>query len=238
MKKMLSNKKFLIVLAILAVGTMIYSFLPKKIITPTLLSSTPIEKSTKASVFDPLKFTYDQPVLLSKIKATSIPEENWNIEQDSPTSIILTHKRFLLTNQPYVVNIYYNDKLANTLSFTTKAEQNDPRYLQTVQATMDRDFPLALKLPYSTDSYRVVYSAPMTLEISIKNPNILPDKATSDIKSWVTSVGGDASAHKYIISDKPLPSSTPTGIPTNRNTGTSSPSPTPFNWDTLQDDGT
>ncbi|MEI8232386.1 MAG: Ig-like domain-containing protein [bacterium] len=236
MHKILTNKKFLIALAIIAIIALFFSFLPKRVITPTLLSSIPVDKATKVSVFEPLSFTFDQNLLPNLVTINSIPEESWDIEQEGPNKIILNHKKFLIVNQSYVVSVYYNKKLASTITFTTKAEQNDPRYLQTVQTTMDRDYPIAVKLPYSTDSYRVVYSAPMILEISLKNENITPEKAFSDIRAWVTSVGGDASAHKYIISDKPLPSTT-TPTPATP-TKTSKPSPTPFDWDTLQDDGT
>ena len=237
MYKILTNKKFLIGLAILALATLIVSLFPKASSTPTLITSTPADKATKVSVFEPLSLTYNQNVLPYLFTISSIPEEIWDIKQEVPDSIILEHKRFLVVNQLYVITIHYDSKLVNTLSFTTKAEQNDPRYLQTIQATMDRDYPLATKLPYNTDLYRVVYSAPMVLEITIKNPNITPEKAFSEIRAWVTSVGGDANAHKYVVSDKPLPSALPlTSTPSSLKS--SSPSPTPFDWDNLKDDGT
>jgi len=241
MKKLL-NKKNLIVLAIIAIGFFIFSILYKpEPPLPQLLLSSPAEGSARASLTDPIQLKFDQELDPTLITVTSIPIEEWSVQSgDNKFVIILKSKQYLHVETKYILNILYNKQQVSTLNFKTIAQQGDPRYTQEVLKEMDRDYPLATKLPYNTDLYRVVYSAPMTLEISIKNENILPEKAFSEIRAWVTSVGGDASAHKYVISDKPLPSSTPTGIPENGNTEKPkiSPSPTPFNWDTLQDDGT
>ncbi len=66
-----------------------------------------------------------------------------------------------------------------------------------------RDYPLAQKLPYSTPDYRVVYSSPMTLEITLKNSNLTSVEVIDEIKSWVTKNGGDVANHKYVIAPAP-----------------------------------
>lgn len=238
--KNLLNKKNIIILAVIAVVFLIFSlFYKPKQPLPQLLLSSPTEGSARASLTDPIQLKFDQELDLTLLTVTSTPIEEWSIQPgDNKFVVILKSKQYLHVETKYALNINYNKQPITTLNFKTIAQQGDPRYTQEVLNEMARDYPIAVKLPYSTDLYRVVYSAPMILEITIKNENILPEKAFSEIRAWVTSVGGDADAHKYVISDKPLPSSTPTGILENGNTRTPSPSPTPFNWDNLQDDGT
>jgi hypothetical protein len=237
MKKLLT-KKYIIILGIIAFLFLIFSLIYKPIEPlPQLLTSLPAQDSQKVSLTDPVRLKFDQEVDPSLLTITSTPTEEWFIQAgDDKSIIILKSKQYFHVETKYVINISYKNEPISTLNFKTIAQQGDPRYTQEVLSEMDRDYPIAVKLPYTSNLYRVIYSAPMTLEISIKNDNILPEKAFSDIRAWVTSVGGDADAHKYVISDEPLPSAAPTVTTTP--TKTSSPSPTPFNWDTLEDAGT
>ena len=41
--------------------------------------------------------------------------------------------------------------------------------------------------------------------IALKNPNLTSAEAIDEVKSWITANGGDAGAHKYVVSYKPLP---------------------------------
>ena len=61
---------------------------------------------------------------------------------------------------------------------------------------MARDYPLATKVPYENNDIKIVYSAPMALEITLKNPNLTSAEVIEAVKSWVTQNGGDADAHK------------------------------------------
>ncbi|MFH2085527.1 MAG: Ig-like domain-containing protein [bacterium] len=231
MFKLLTNKKFLLSLAALAFITLIFSLFPKKQALPTIIASNPDSNATQVSVYNPLEITFDQDISPTSFSITSIPSEDWSLSLKSPRVLTLSHTLYLQTNKLYTLNLSYNNQSLTTLTFTTKEERNDPRYLQDVQKDMDRDYPLATKLPYNTPSYRVVYSAPLTLEITLKSQTISSTKAIADIKSWVTQNGGDAAAHKYVIGTGPLPSSA--GIPENRNTGTPNPSPTPIPSESL-----
>jgi hypothetical protein len=130
---------------------------------------------------------------------SSVPEENWNVSQTDTQTLSLGHSQYLKSNTSYLINIIYKTKPLTSLAFITAGGQADPRYYQQVQADLSSKYPLATYTPYDTPLYRVVYSAPMTLEITLKSPTISRAQAISDIKSWVTSIGGDASSHQYVI---------------------------------------
>lgn len=232
-------KKILVALTIISIGAFILSFfITKKL---TIISTYPVKDSNLSNLNSPIVLEFNQKINLNDFKLEIIPIETFVSEQEVDTKITLKINKTLQINTKYSLKIVYKDKLIDTLSFTTNAPkdtQYDARFNQDVQNELDTQYPLIKKTPYNTTLYRVVYSAPMTLEITIKNENILPEKAFSEIRAWVTSVGGDADAHTYVISDKPLPS--PAIVPTKAGSfaPTTIPSPTPFNWDTLQDDGT
>ncbi len=238
MKKLLS-KKYIIVLGVFALLFFIFSLFYKPIKPfPTLLSSLPNQDAQKVSLTDPVRLKFDQAIDPNLLTISSAPAEEWSIQAgDDKSIVVLKSKKYFHVETKYSVSISYKNELITTLNFKTIAQQGDPRYTQEVINEMGRDFPLGKFTPYNTDLYRVVYSGPMILEITIKNPNITPEKAFSEIRTWVTSVGGDSNAHKYVISDKPLPSPAPVSSGSS-NLKSSSPSPTPFDWSTLKDDGT
>lgn len=232
MKKFL-NKKILIILSIITLIILIFSlFYKSKLPSPQLLSSSPTSNSQRVSLTGSIQLKFDQNIDLARLTVTSNPPEDWSIQSgDDNSLIILRSKQYLRVETEYFLSILYDKQLISTLNFRTTPQQGDPRYTQQVLQEMARDYPLSVKLPYSTSQYRVVYSAPLTLEITIKNPNLTSAQAISEIKSWVTSVGGDAGAHKYVIGTNPLPSdiSSSAAVPAK----TASPSPTPFNWDAV-----
>lgn len=203
--------------------------------SPTLLSSNPANESTKVGLYQNINLRFDIPINGQTLLITSYPDEKWTVTNTDQKSIEVAHKSALAPYTDYLITIKNGSTTLATIAFTTIKSQSDPGLVQAIEEQMVKDYPLAKQTPLSNDAYYVVYSAPMTLEIYIKNENIIPEKAFSEIRTWVTSVGGDADAHKYVISDKPLPSITP--ITTSTPTEAPSPSPTPFNWDNLGDDG-
>ena len=209
------KQRLIIILSVLALFIIIILTLRQSspLPIPTMLSSQPTSNSQNASVFSPIKLIFDSPLDPSLISISSTPPEVWT-PQVSGNNLTLTHEQFFHANQEYSVNIYYNDSLLTTLNFKTHAEQNDPRYLQTVQEEMDHDYPLATSFPYETSVLRVVYISPMTLEITLKSDSLTEKEAMSQIKSWVTKNGGDSTTHKYQVISAPESTPTPTESPT------------------------
>jgi methionine-rich copper-binding protein CopC len=208
MKKLL-NKKFFTILSVIVFIFLIFSlFYKPKPALPKIISSLPSANSTSVLVTDPIQLKFDQPVDPSLLTVSSNPPEVWAIQSgDDNTIATLKSKQYLRAETPYSLSILYHNQPTFTLNFKTIPQQGDPRYTQGVLQEMSHDYPLAKFTPYETTQYLVVYSSPMTLEITLKSPNIPHDQAISDIRAWVTSVGGDATAHQYVIATQsPAPS--------------------------------
>lgn len=168
-------------------------------VLPKIISSNPVNNFANMTAVDPIILKFDIPVSGNNITISSTPTESWGVSQIDALTISLNHSQYLLSNANYSIMISYKGKQIGTLDFKTVGGGADPRYYQKIQTTIDKDYPIGTKLPYDTPSYRVVYSAPLTLEITLKSPSISRDQAIADIKAWVASVGGDAAAHQYVV---------------------------------------
>ena len=209
-KQFLTSKKFLTALAVLALGTLIFSFF-KPVFKPKLISSVPTNNSTKFGLVNqPITFTFANPINSSEFILTSTPDAEWQLTQVGPKSLVTQHSKPLLRLTKYTLNLLWNNTLLTSFSFTTEDTQTDYELIEDIKTEVARDFPLASKLPYETTQYKVVYSAPLTLVITIKNPLLTSAKAIEDIQSWVKSQGFDPATHKFVVvaaSPTPTPSS-------------------------------
>ncbi len=209
--KNIKQKLIIAGVIITAVTITIFIYLSqKKVITPTstpilITKSAPSEGSIGVSVFDPISITFNQPVDSVSVTVMSEPSENWTTSQISPNIIKVDHKLYLKVSTTYKLNILQHGNLVGTLVFETAREQNDPRQLQNLQLELDKNYPLASLTPYQTPDYRVVYSAPLTLGITLKT-SIEKQTAISQVQTWVKSNGVDPETHKYIVTN---PSTTP-----------------------------
>jgi len=196
-------------LALLFIASLIFIFMSisthkKKTVTVEniqIISSVPANESSSFSVFDPIVLTFNQEINPTSINVFSDPYEVWSVYQRSENSVVLNHKSYLSVATKYKLTISYNNKVVGTLNFETAKEQNDPKLLQSLQLEMDRDYPLAKLTPYETPDYKVVYVAPLTLEISIKS-QINSQTAIEKVQSWVKQNGIDPSTHKYVVAQQ------------------------------------
>lgn len=204
------------IIAVVVVTIIILFFQKKSPITQMQLaitSSTPAGNSIGVSVFDPVTITFNQNVNASDFTAASDPGEDWTIIQSSPNTIEIDHKLYLRVFTDYKLTVFQHSTTVDVISFQTAQEQNDPRLLQTIQSQTDKDYPLASLLPYENSYYRVVYSAPLTLEIDLKGSGINPQDAITQVQQWVKSNGVDPATHKYIVVAATV-TSTPSASPT------------------------
>ena len=201
MKQFFRKKTIFILLAVTLVVVVVSLFYRPVNPLPNIISTSLTTSSTKVNYFDPLRLKFDQSINPSLLSIKSVPEESWSVTSaiGDPTSIVLDHAQYFRVNTDYSLTIFYNNQQIHVLKFRTTPQQSDPRYVQEVNKEMARDYPLATKVPYENNDIKIVYSAPMTLEITIKNGSISSQAATEEVKSWVTSVGGDAATHKYVI---------------------------------------
>lgn len=175
---------------------------------PLIISSDPANNAQSVISPDTIKLKFDQNLDISLLRVESSPPEDWSIQSGlDPTLVILKSKQYFHADTLYSISLFYNEKQLPPLTFKTIHQQGDPRYTRQVLTDMERDYPLAQKLPLKTPQYRVVYSAPMTLEITILNPNLTSSEVVDDIKTWVIQNGGNAATHKYVVAT-PKPTST------------------------------
>jgi hypothetical protein len=200
MMKMLSNKKFLIFLGLITFVVFLFSFLYKPPVPlPTITTTSPLQNSNKVNYFDPLLIKFDGVVDHTLVTITSSPAEDWIISNSNKDSLEVKSKQYFRVDTNYTVNIFYNKTHIYTLNFKTIPQQSDPRYAQEVMAEIERDYPLSTKLPYETDEYSVLYSTPLTLEITLKTENLENDRVIAEVKAWVTRMGGNANSHKFVV---------------------------------------
>lgn len=191
---------FVFILAILAFFVF-FKFFQKetvKIIPLSIESSVPANGSDSVSVFDPIIIKFNQNINSKDLYISSEPFESWDISQYSPNSIQVNHQEYLRVATQYKLLILKNGTLIGTITFKTAHEQNDPRFLQTLQSELNKDYPLISLTPYETSNYKVVYIAPLTLEIELKN-QMDQQTVISQVKLWVKSNGIDPSTHKYNV---------------------------------------
>jgi hypothetical protein len=200
MKNIFRNKKILaitILVATVIAGLLLLT--NRTVALPKIVASAPAAGSTTGDIFKPVIVQFDIPVMAADINISSSPEEIWTIKQESPNSIALLHQEIFHPATFYVVNLSWQARPLPSLSFTTQAAQGDPRLVQKLTDELNRDYPLAKLTPHETPLYRVVYTAPMTLEIELINLNITSQEAIGEVKAWVRSQGGDVDVHKYTV---------------------------------------
>jgi len=200
MKKYINTKNLIILSIIAGFFTIISIIYQPKIDPPKLILSSPTQNFQKMSVTEPILLKFDKMVDPSLITIKSTPEEVWQLlNSNDPYTASFKSVQYLHVDTIYSLAIMYEDQLLTTLDFKTIPQQGDPRYTQEVLKEMDRDYPLAQKLPLKTAQYRVVYSSPLTLEITLINPNFTSEEIIEEVKSWVTQNGGDVVVHKFVI---------------------------------------
>lgn len=169
---------------------------------PKLIEPIPKTIPNLADPNAPLTLMFDRAVALNDFSFTLKPAEEIMPEATDQTTIVINFKKPRAINLKYLLTANYKNSPLFELTFTTNVSQNtqyDARFNQEIQKELDQDYPLITQTPHNTPLYRVVYSAPMTLEITIKNPSIGSTEAIADAKEWVRSLGGDVEAHKYVI---------------------------------------
>ena len=188
------------ILAFLTISSIVLVLFAKKSPpTPKITSTTPIDQSQNIDLTMIPAYFFDIPISISDITITSNPVFNFQLVQQNTNTLIATHTLNFQPATTYVITIDWQNNNIFTHSFTTVKSQVDSLLIQNMKDELARDYPLGQLTPYTTSSYRVVYSAPMTLEITLKNKDVSPEKAIADIKSWVSNNGGDVSAHQYTI---------------------------------------
>lgn len=204
----LFTKKRLIALATIVALAVVISFVsslsqPK----PSLVGVSPKDQATNVSLTDPIVYTFvEQNLTASDFSLNSSPNHQWTLSING-NGVIATPQSHLDSEKKYTLTLQWKGQTVSTITLTTQPTQTDYQLIDEIKNEVAQDYPLAAQIPYETNLLRVVYSAPLTLEITLKSPVLSSAQAISQVKAWANSKGGDASVHKYIvIPASPLPS--------------------------------
>lgn len=197
------TQKYIIVgLGILALVTTAVSFILKKPPTlPIIIETIPPNSSIKVPLDQDLRISFNSPIDFNLITINSIPNEQWIISEISSKEIQLKHRYALYPNTLYRLNILYDLQRVGELSFTTITSQSDPRLVQEIEDEVRRDYPLASKTPLERPGFSVVYSKPLTLEITLKEGIEERSEIINAVRDWVRENGLDPSSHSYVFSN-------------------------------------
>lgn len=188
-----------LVLGGLFLASLIFLLWPKSPKLPPLKSSVPADGAVSVALASPVTFVFDVVVSLADFSLSSTPSLKWTLSQPNSNTILASRSPAFQPSTTYSLSLSWRNQPLTALSFTTIKAQVDPLLLQQMEEELARDYPLANFTPYETSLYRVVYLAPLVLEITLKNPNLTSEEAIADIRRWVTSKGGDATAHTYTV---------------------------------------
>ncbi len=166
---------------------------------PKLVATLPEPDSTKVSLNAPITLIFSKPITTKEINLRSFPEEQFKVTQTKPNQLTFTHQLAFYQNRAYIINIYYHQELIYTLHFTTIKSQNDPRQIQLLELKTKQEYPLAKYTPYETNQFEVVYTAPKTLQITLKQPKLNRNLILNQVRQWVKNHGQDPSSHQYVF---------------------------------------
>ncbi len=166
---------------------------------PKLVATNPISNSANILLVTPIKLKFSKPINLQDVRLESSPKETFTPSQPQPNTLIFKHQLPFYQNKPYTINVYYRQKLIYTLHFTTVKSQNEPRQLQLLEQQTKRDYPLAQDTPYNTNQFEVVYIAPKTLQITLKQTNLNHNLILNQVRQWVKNHGQDPNSHQYVF---------------------------------------
>lgn len=199
---LLTNKKLLIGFGIFTLLFFIASLILKPATPlPEVIKTNPTDHSTKVNYFDSISYTFNQDIDPNLLKLTSIPEENWAFQPISARSASFSPAQYFQVNTQYSLSLSYNNHPIHTLTFTTLPQQSDPRYVQEVNNELKRDYPLAVKTPLDRPGFSVVYSKPLTLEITLKEGVEERSEIINTVRDWVKENGLDPDSHSYTFSN-------------------------------------
>ncbi|MFH1244553.1 MAG: Ig-like domain-containing protein [bacterium] len=189
--------RFLLPLALLVI--LVIFFLTRPTSLPNLTSTSPTDKSIGVALLPEITLRFADDLPDTPITLSSMPEVSYR-----PTTILARELGFtpsapLSPNTTYRLSIQLGGSVLHQFSFTTKVTQTDQVVLDQIHLELKDKYPLAQKTPYSTPEYRVIYSAPLTLEITLKTSALTPAQAISQIQSWVKSQGLDPTTHQFLV---------------------------------------
>ncbi len=198
-KSIVTSKKFLIVFSVISLLTLAISFVKPRVSLPLIFTTLPINNASMVPVIAPIEYVFEKPITASDFSIKSTPAMDWTITQKDSSTLIVTHKAPMKRSIKYIVNLSWKNTQINELIFTTQDTETDYVLIDKLKNEVARDYPLSKLTPYEGLGFTVVYSAPLTLQITLINPSLTENEVVEEVRVWVTKNGGNATAHKYIV---------------------------------------
>lgn len=168
--------------------------------TPVSISSTlPAHEAVKVSLLPTLTLTFAEGPGNTPITLQSDPPFESRLIDVKSNALSFTPTTALTPNTQYIITVLANGHSIYTFRFTTLTPPTDQVLIDNLHQELKDNYPLSSKTPYTTSNYRVIYSAPLTLEITLKNATLSSAQAVAEVKSWVESQGLDPSSHQYLV---------------------------------------
>jgi hypothetical protein len=199
MKSLFLKYKNHLVLILVVLSVVLFLFGGKTQKPPTIKALSPLDRAQNVDLRSSIYYSSDNPLILSEITISSSPSLDFELNLQNTNTLVATHKLAFQPSTTYTISLSWKGEDILNHTFTTLKSQEDPLLIQNMKEELERDYPLAQKLPLKTAQYRVVYSSPLTLEITLINPNFTSEEIIEDVKSWVTQNGGDVSVHKFVM---------------------------------------
>lgn len=201
MARWLNRKTFLLAALVLGVF-LLFRFLPSPL-APTLTATTPLPQSTNVPLLPTVKLQFDLPISPSDVTLLATPPIEFRLVAATDQVLSFSPTAPLSPLTRYTLTITTPNPEPFTLIFTTMATQTDSALLDRLHTKLADQYPLAKQTPYTTTLYRVTYSAPLTLKITVTDPSLSDQQAIAQVQAWVKAHQLDPSSHQYAVVKTP-----------------------------------
>lgn len=206
--KILKEKRFRIIiflLLLLGVILILKLITPKKVV-PEITETNPANKQENVSLDSQISISLNEPAVISEWQVIVDPRINFSLEEKNG-SINIVPIEPLTQSTLYLVelkNINFFD-FYYSFSFTTKQVsfpppeisiapgKGDPKFYQTIQKSIDKNYPLFKFIPYQGKGWSVDYLKPLTLEAILVRDT---PQVRQEVLNWIISKNVDPATHK------------------------------------------
>lgn len=197
----LISKRVIIIFSLITLVVFLYSLIPRKETPPQLINSTPTSGVKNFSTIGSLIFKYDRGISLGDFTVTSVPEAIWTVSKPSEKQLLVKPQNQLLRVTSYSLTINWQGEALHTHTLTTEDTQTDYEVIEKVKSEIEKNYPLASKIPYEQPGFKVQYQKELVLEIILKNSNLERDIIINAVRDWVKENGLDPDSHTYTFSN-------------------------------------
>ncbi len=206
--KLFKEKKYRIIIFLLLLlgAILILKLVTPKRIAPKITETKPANKQENVSLDSQISISLNEPAVISEWQIIIDPRIDFSLEEKNgvinivPAEPLIQSTRYLVE----LKNINFPD-FYFSFSFTTKQVslpppeisiapgKGDPKFYQTIQKSIDKNYPLFKFIPYQGKGWSVDYLEPLTLEVILIRDT---PQAKQEVLNWIISKNVDPATHK------------------------------------------